>query len=127
MRISDWSSDVCSSDLTDVESTHRKLRARLTDGLGGNDTHGFAVVDQVAPAQIAAIAMRAQTMTRFAGQRRTYLDLVDADAIDELDQIFVQQGAGPASCFLRIGINDIHRRDTNQNAIGRPVCREREC
>src|SRR3546814_1887067 len=84
MRISDWSSDVCSSDLTDVESTHRKLRARLTDGLGGNDTHGFAAVDQVAPAQIAAIAMRAQTMTRFAGQRRTYLDLVDADAIDEL-------------------------------------------
>src|SRR3546814_17522710 len=91
MRISDWSSDVCSSDLTDVESTHRKLRAWLTDGLGGNDTHGFAAVDQVAPAQIAAIAMRAQTMTRFAGQRRTYLDLVDADAIDELDQIFVQR------------------------------------
>src|SRR3546814_20632558 len=82
MRISDWSSDVCSSDLTDVESTHRKLRARLTDGLGGNDTHGFAAVDQVAPAQIAAIAMRAQTMTRFAGQRRTYLDPVAADAIE---------------------------------------------
>src|SRR5690606_18769424 len=66
----------------DVEGAHGQLRARLADGLGGNHAHRLAAVDQIAAAQIAPVAMGAQAVARFAGQRRTHLDLVDAYAVD---------------------------------------------
>ena len=36
------------SGTTDVEGTHRQLRARLTDGLGGDDADRFTDVDPAA-------------------------------------------------------------------------------
>src|SRR5690606_28446609 len=42
---------------TDVEGTHRKLRAGLADGLRGDHTDRFTAVDQVAAAQVTAVAM----------------------------------------------------------------------
>src|SRR5690606_35065118 len=66
---------------TDVERTHRQLRARLTNGLSGDHTNGFAAVDQRSTTQVATIAVRAQAVTRFAGKRCTDLDFVDADLI----------------------------------------------
>src|SRR4029079_4176653 len=40
---------------TDVEGTHRELRARLADRLRGHHAHGLADVDDAATGQIAAI------------------------------------------------------------------------
>src|SRR3546814_18416634 len=83
MRISDWSSDVCSSDLddrrhvaiferavdrrfqrrlfghlrraADVEGPHRTLRARLTDRLGRDHADRFAHVHRRTPRAIPPI------------------------------------------------------------------------
>src|SRR5690606_1255717 len=102
---------------TDVEGTHRQLRARLTDGLSGNDTNRFTLVHQVAPAQVAPVAVRAQAITRFASQRRAHLDFVNADAVDVFDQIFIEQGSGGHGSFLGVGVDDVDRRHTTQNTV----------
>ena len=41
---------------TDVERTHRELRARLADGLRRDDADRFADVDHVAAREVAAVA-----------------------------------------------------------------------
>ncbi len=102
---------------TDVERTHRQLRARFTDGLSGDDANRFALVDRRAAAEVAAVAVRAQTVARFASQRRADLDFVHADAVDGVDHVFVQQGAGDDGRFLRVRVDDINGSHTTQDAI----------
>src|SRR3546814_8959078 len=85
MRISDWSSDVCSSDrrrATDVERTHGQLGARLADRLRGDHADRLAVVDDVATAQVAAVAVGADAERRFTGDRRTHLDRLHAGVLE---------------------------------------------
>ena len=43
---------------TDVERTHRELRARLADRLRGDDADRFADVDHAAAREVAAVALR---------------------------------------------------------------------
>ncbi len=102
---------------TDVERTHRELRARFTDGLGSDNANCFALVDRRTATQIAAVAVCAQTVTRFARQRGADLDFVHADAVDGVDQIFVQQGAGNDGRFLRVRVDDVHGGNTTQDAV----------
>src|SRR3546814_20943480 len=89
MRISDWSSDVCSSDL----------------------------VDQVATTQVATVAVCAQPMTCFASQGRTHLDFVYAYAVDVFDRVFVEQRTSGYSRFLRLGVDDINRRYATKDTV----------
>src|SRR5690554_32319 len=102
---------------TNVERTHRQLRARFADRLGGDHTHGFTAVDHGAAAEVAAIAVCAQTMAGFAGQRCANLDFVDAQRIDELDAVFVQQRTGLDGGFLGVGIDDVDGSHAAQNAV----------
>ncbi|MDT4833663.1 hypothetical protein FQZ97_672800 [compost metagenome] len=102
---------------TDVERTHRELRARFADGLGGDDANRFALVDRGAAAEIAAVAVRAQAVTRFARQRRADLDFVHADAVNGVDQVFVQQGAGDDGRFLRVRVDDVNGSHAAQDAV----------
>src|SRR3546814_6050049 len=102
MRISDWSSDVCSSDLddrrhvaiferavdrrfqrrlfghlrraADVEGPHRKLRARLTDRLGRDHADRFAHVHRRTAREITPITGGAHARLGFADQRTADLD-----------------------------------------------------
>ena len=46
------------ADATDVERTHRELRARLADRLRGDDADRLADVDHVPARQVAAVARR---------------------------------------------------------------------
>src|SRR6185437_12289882 len=49
--------DVRTGDASGVEGTHRKLGARLTDGLGGDDADRGAHLDRLVIAQVVAIAL----------------------------------------------------------------------
>src|SRR3546814_6775001 len=98
MRISDWSSDVCSSDLrrarsraAEVEGTHRQLGTRLTDRLCGNDADRFADVDAMTTGQVTAIAVRADAERQLAGDRRTHPDLVDRIALQRIGPLLVDR------------------------------------
>ena len=76
-----------------MEGTHGELGARLTDGLGGDDADGLADVDEVAAGQIASVALLADAMTRFAGNRRAHPDLIHTRFFNPRDQHFIDHGA----------------------------------
>ena len=61
------------TDATDVERTHRELRARLADRLGGDDADRLADVDHVAAREVAAVAQRADAAAGLAGEHRADL------------------------------------------------------
>ena len=79
---------------TDVERTHRQLRARFTDRLRSNDADRFTHVDAMTTRQVAAVTLRAHAIAGLAGDRRTDLDLIDAFLLQQLDQLLVDQRAG---------------------------------
>ena len=73
---------------TDVERTHGELRARLADGLRGDDAHRFAALDHSAGGQVAAVAELADAALRFAGQHRADLDALDTGRLNRRRQVF---------------------------------------
>src|SRR5690606_30467119 len=76
---------------TDVERTHGQLGARLADRLRGHHAHGLAVVDDVATAQVAAVAVRAHAEGAFAGDGRADLDGLHARVLEPGDPGLVEQ------------------------------------
>jgi hypothetical protein len=100
-----------------VERTHRQLRARFADRLCRDHADCFADVHQRAAAEVAAVAGRAQTVARFAGQRRAHAHFVDAEAFDFLDRRFVEQRARFVQRFLRFRIDDVRHRDAAEDTV----------
>src|SRR5690606_39694290 len=76
---------------TDVERTHGQLGAGLADRLRGDDADRFAEVDDVATAQVAAVAVRADAEAAFAGNRRAHLERLHARVFQLLHPGFVEQ------------------------------------
>jgi hypothetical protein len=76
---------------TDVEGAHGQLRSRLADRLCSDHADRFADVDRRTTTEVAAITLGAQTVTRFAGQRRARLDFVDPQLIDQIAMILADQ------------------------------------
>ena len=70
--------DAAGGDAADVEGTHRELRARLADRLGGDDADGHAFLDQLAGGQVHAVAEAADAERGLAGHRAADLDLVES-------------------------------------------------
>src|SRR3546814_3975135 len=93
MRISDWSSDVCSSDL--------ELGARLADRLRGDDADRLADVHLGAAGEVAPVAGAADAAYRLAHQRRADEDGVDAGTLDLVDLVVLNE-IGRASCRERV-------------------------
>src|SRR3546814_3743040 len=86
MRISDWSSDVCSSDLADVHRYFRKLgkaspRVRVIhigDSEEGREMIAVAIADE---ALIAGLDANAARLRQLADPRRIDMDDARADAL----------------------------------------------
>ncbi len=65
---------VGASDAAGVNRAHRELRARLADGLCGDDAHRGAHVDRTTRGEIPAIALLADAVLGAAGQQRAELN-----------------------------------------------------
>ena len=74
----------------DVEGAHGQLRARLADGLRGDDADRLADVDHMPAPEVAPVALGADAEAGFAGDRRAHLDFVDVCLLDFFDQFLVQ-------------------------------------
>ena len=61
--------------------------------------------------------MRAQTVACFARQWCTDTHFVDAEFVDIVNKVFIKQGALMNSCLLRVGIHNIHGRNTTQDTL----------
>ena len=109
----------------DVERAHRQLRAGFTDRLGGDDADRFTVVDRRAAGEIAAVALAADAVDEFAGQRRADLHFLDAGLLDGVDmRLFHQRaaldhdlvGRGIAQVLARGAAEDTRRQRRNHRA-----------
>jgi hypothetical protein len=105
---------------TDVERTHRQLRARLTDRLRGDHADRLADVDEAATRQIAAVAVRAHTVARRAGDRRAHLDLIDAFLLEPHHFSSSNVPAGTSILVLAGQLHVFGGRDAAEHAIAQP-------
>src|SRR5512138_529295 len=78
---------------TDVERTHRELRAGLADRLCRDDANGFAQVDAMTAREVTSVALCAHAVARLTRDRRANLDLIDAFLLELLHQLLVDQDA----------------------------------
>ena len=90
-------------DAADVEGTHGELRSRLTDRLCSNDANGLALLDQLAGAKMATIALGADADLGFAGQHRTNLHLLETGAVNRAGLDLVELIAGANQAVLQVG------------------------
>ena len=77
-------------DAAGVEGTHGELRARLADGLRGDDAHRVARRGQATLAEVAPVARAADAVRRKALQHRAAIDLRDARGDDGVDHLVLE-------------------------------------
>ncbi len=65
-----------------VEGTHGELRARLADGLGGDDADRHADFDRLARRHVLTVAASANAARRRAGERRAHEDAAQPKLLD---------------------------------------------
>jgi hypothetical protein len=104
---------------------HRELRARLADRLRGDDAHRLADVHQRAAAEVAAVALRADAVARVAGERRAHLDLVDAERLDLLDRVLVEELAATSTpwcsgCITSLAVTRPRMRSRSASTTSPP-------
>jgi hypothetical protein len=84
LRVSTWLATAARDAAPPTwKGAHGQLRARLANRLRGNHPDRFADIDRRTTAKVATIALGAKTVTCLAGQRRTCLDFVDPQLIDQ--------------------------------------------
>src|SRR6195256_3743040 len=102
----------------DVERAHRQLGAGLADRLRGDDTDRFAMVDRRAAGEIAAVALAADAIDEFAGQRLADLHFLNAGLLDGVDMRLLHQRAALDHHLVGRGIAQILARGAAENARG---------
>ena len=100
-----------------MESTHGELRARLANGLRGNDADRFALIDEMTATEVAPIAHGADPVAGVAGHRRTRQHLIDIIFFEHRDQAFVQQGAAWHQYLIGCRIAHVLQHHTAENTI----------
>ena len=100
-----------------MEGTQGQLGTRFADGLGGDNTHGFAFLNHAVGGQVAAIAFGADTVFRLAGEHRTDFDALDRRLFDFLGNLFGDFFARVNEDFAREGVLHIVHRNTAEDTL----------
>jgi hypothetical protein len=103
----------------DVEGPHRQLGSGLADRLGRDDAQRLRQrTNQRSTTKVTAIALGAQTVAGFAGQRAAHTDFIDIQCLDGIDRILVERAYRPQTGHvLSIGMNDVVGRDAAEDAL----------
>ena len=99
-----------------MERTHRKLSTRFTDGLGGDNTNGFAGIDRTSQCKVDTIAFGADTALGLAGKYAANKDLVQAVCFKNIRIFLTEHMIGIEQNFSGLGISDIFHRITAMDA-----------
>src|SRR3989475_8653191 len=102
---------------SDVEGAHGELGSRLADRLRRDHADRLADVDGGTARKVASIAGGTQAPARVAGERRAHPHFVDAERLDVLDLVFVQERRGVVEHFLGFRVEQIGGRDPAENAL----------
>ena len=105
------------SRTTDMERTHRELRARLTNRLGTDDADRLADVHLVATTEISAVTHGAHAATLLAGQHGANQYPLDASRFDTGNANLVDLLVGLDERLVSDGVGDVLERDAPQNTL----------
>ena len=97
---------VTGSDAAGMERTHGQLCTRFTNGLRGHDADRFAGFRQFASRHVAAIALAADAVDAFAGERIADISLGDAGIDHLLRHRFIHVGIRFNQNFAGVRIDD---------------------
>ncbi len=103
-------------DTTRVEGTKSQLRTRLTDGLRGNDTDRLTFLHHLTRCKVAAVALGANAVFRFAGEHRTDFNLLDTGSLDSLASRLANLLAGSHN-QIAVQVVNIMYRHTTQDTL----------
>ena len=98
--------DIVAGDAAGVERTHGQLRARLADGLGGDDADRLAGVDRLADGQVDAVALGADAAARLAGHDAADLDFLNAVLLEHLGIVGHEHMVGIEQHLAGLGRHD---------------------
>src|SRR5437870_1120192 len=101
----------------DVEGPHRELRARLTDGLGGDDAHGFAELCEPPGPEVAPVAHDADPALGVARERGADAHALQTRVLDLLRELLGDLRVDLDDDLAREGVADVLRRDATQDAV----------
>ena len=101
-----------------MERAHRKLRSRLADGLSRDDADGLTDIDRFTACEITAIALAANAVWRFTGQRRADFHFLHARLFDHDRSGFVDDLVALEQHVARFRVCDVFLRNTAQQTLG---------
>src|SRR5690554_1494709 len=101
---------------TDMEGTHRQLRAGLTDGLRGDGTDGFTDVDQATTREVAPVAQRANAAHGVTGKRRANPNTLQTGVLDACRNIVDNLGVDIGQQLVVL-VPDGLKRDAPKDAV----------
>ena len=104
-----------------MEGTHCKLRSRLTNRLCGDDANSFTDIDRSTTTKISTVTFGTQAVARIAGKRGAYFDFVDPQLINQITEIFIDQGAGLDNRLIVLGIDDITDSDSTEDTLAQSL------
>ena len=110
--------DVVLTDAADVERTHRELRARLADRLGGDDADGHALFHQRTGGKIHAVAAAADAERRIARHTAANLNLFQAQLFDLATDLGRDQFVFADDHFVGNRVHDVRPAHAAFNRIG---------
>ena len=110
--------DVVLTDAADVERTHRELRARLADALGGDDADGHALFDQRAGRKVHAVAAAADAQRRIAGHGAANLNLFQAQLFDLAGDLGGDQFVFADDHFIGDRVDDVGAAHAAADRVG---------
>ncbi len=103
----------------DVERPHRQLRARLADGLGGDDADRFAELDECTGGKVASITINANTVLAFAREHRADAHAVNARSLNAPGLFLVNFLVRANEKFLRVRrVDDVVAGEPAHKPVG---------
>ena len=105
------------TDATDVERTHRQLRAGLTNRLRRDHADRLADVDHVASSEVTAVAQRADAAAGLAREHRADLHPIDTGVVDDLDVVLGDLRVRRTQHFAGVRIDDVLEHDATEDAV----------
>ena len=102
---------------TNVERPHGQLRARLTDRLGRDHADRLAHIDRRSAGKVAPVTRRADTVFRFACQRRANFDAHQIGFFNRAQMFFRNQLTSFDDNLVIGRIDHIGNRHTTQHTV----------
>ena len=112
---------ILAGDAAGVEGAHGELRARLANGLGGDDANRRAHLNQTASRQVLPVATGADASAQFAGVGCADADGLDAQRLGALGVGFFDERSRLGDDFTRFGIDDVLQGAAAADAFLQPL------